>query len=62
MAYGCYYTSVAAIGNGFVEVSQTSKNVTLFGFDDDLSNKSISIGAVTTLIDLPNVTIIYHLN
>ena len=58
----CADTSVADIGNGFFKVSRTAINVTLVGFDDDLSKKSIPIEAASTDIDLQNVTIIDQIN
>ena len=48
MADGCADTSVAAIGNGFVEVSRTRRSVTLVGFDDDLSKKTVPIGSAVS--------------
>lgn len=62
MEYVCYKTSVAAIGNGFVEVSQTERKVTLVGFNNYLSKKSILIGAIDNSTNLPNGTILDHLN
>ena len=62
MADRCDDTTVAAIENGFVNVLRTAQMATLVGFDDDLSKKSISIGADITSINLPNDTIITHLN
>ena len=61
MADVCANTIVAAIVNGFVEVSSIYRNVTLIVFYDDLSNKFIPTGASKTDIDLPNVTIIAQL-
>ena len=58
----CADIIVAAIGNVFVEVSWTSRKVTLVGFDYDLSNKYIPIVAAATAIDLPNGAIIAQLN
>ena len=60
--YGCADTSVSAIGNGFVEFSGIESKVTFFGFDNNLSNKSIPIGTAATNIEFPNGTIIYQLN
>ena len=34
----------------------------MIGFDNDLSKKSILFGSDDTAIDLPNVTIISHMN
>ena len=62
MEYVCYKTSVAAIGNGFVEVSQTERKVTLVGFNNYLSKKSILIGAIDNSTNLPNGTILDHMN
>ena len=62
MSYGCADTSVAATGNGYVEVSQTARKVIMFVFDDNLSKRYITIGATTTAIGLLNVTLIDQLN
>ena len=62
MADGCTDMSIAAIGNGFVEVSKTDWTVTLVGFDDDLSKKEILIGVAAAAIDLPKKMIIIQLN
>ena len=55
-------TSLASIENGFVEVSQTERKVTLVVFGYDISDKSIPIGSDTNSINIPNVTIISKLN
>ena len=60
--YGCADTSISAIGNGFVEFSGIESKVTLFGFDNNLYNKSIPIGAAATNIEFPNGTIIDQLD
>ena len=60
--YGCADTSVSAIGNGFVGFSGIESKVTLFGFDNNLSNKSIPIGSAATNIEFTNGTIIDQLN
>ena len=62
MADSCADTSIAAIGNGFTEVSHSDKTVTLIGFNDDLSKKEVPIGSAATAIDLPRKTIIIQLN
>ena len=62
MVYGCVDTSVADIENGFVEVLWTAQKLTLVGFDYYLYKKSIPIGSSTTAIDLPDCTLIDHLN
>ena len=54
-------TSVAVTRNGFFEVSQTDRKVTLVVFDCELSKKFILIGDSKTTMDLPNGTSIYHL-
>ena len=41
MVDACDDTSVSAIGKRLVELSWTERKPTLFGFDYDLSNKSI---------------------
>ena len=55
--YNCAYTSVADIGDGFVDFSWTKITIALDWFDGDLSNKSIPIGAAATDIDLLNGTL-----
>ena len=55
-------TSVIAIGNSFVEVLWAAQNFALIIFDDDLSNKSIPIGASASAIDSPYGTLVAHLN
>ena len=55
-------TIVADILNCLVEVSQTVLKVTLVGFDDDLSKKSIPIVYAATAIYLPHDILIAHLN
>ena len=62
MEYSCYDTSVVDIGNGFVEFLWTARKSPLVLFDDDHSKTSIPIGAAATDINLPNGTIIDHLN
>ena len=52
--------SASDIDNGFLEVSCTERKLSLLVFGDDLSKKSIPIYA--TIFDLPNGTIIEHLN
>ena len=61
MAYECSKTSVSAIGNNFVEVSQTEGKVTLAEFDDDISKKSILVGYVATAVNLQNVNLLSYL-
>ena len=56
MADSCADTSIAAIGNGFAEISCSDKTVTLVGFNDDLSKKEVPIGSAATAIDLPRQT------
>ena len=48
MSDGCADTSVADIGNCFVEVSCAEKNITLVGFYDKLSKTIIPIGDTVT--------------
>ena len=55
MSHGYVYTSISGIGNGFIEVSLTKRNVALVGLDNDLSKKSIPIVAAATVIDLKMV-------
>ena len=62
MADSCADTSIAAIGNGFTEISHSDKTVTLVGFNDNLSKKEVPIGSAATAIDLPRKTIIIQLN
>ena len=62
MADSCADTSIAAIGNGFTEISQSDKTVTLVGFNDDLSKKEVPIGSAAAAVDLPRRTIIIQLN
>ena len=62
IADGCADTSIAAIGNGFKEISRLDKTVTLVGFNDYLSKKEIPIGSAAAAIDLPRRTIIIQLN
>ena len=52
MADGCADTSVADILNCFVEVPWNELKVTLVRFDDDLSKKSIPIGAAASAIEV----------
>ena len=59
---GCDDTSVAAIGNGFLEVLRTYIKVTLVGFDIFICKKSITIGALESEIDLPSGTEIAQMN
>ena len=54
MADRCADTSFSSIVNFVVRVLQTGLRITMVGFDDDLSNKSIIIRADTTAVDLPN--------
>ena len=61
MADGCSDTSVAAIVNGFVEILREKRKITLVGFDDDLSKKSIPIGSAVAVVYLPNGTLIANL-
>ena len=60
--YGCSDTIVVAIGNGFVEYSQTYRKFTLVLFDDDLSDRYILIRYTTTAINLSNVNIVSYIN
>ena len=53
---------ISVIGNGFVEISHNQSKVIYIGFDNNISNESIFIGAVDTFIDLPNGTILDHMN
>ena len=62
MADGCADTSIAAIGNGFVEVARTEQLITLVGFDKDLTKPNIPIGSAAAAVDLPTGTIIIQLN
>ena len=50
------------IVNFFVEVSHTQRKFILIGFDNDLSKKSNCFGSDDTTIDLPNSTIIAHMD
>ena len=59
---GCYYPSVAYIGNGFDGDYWNKGRVLLGGFDDKLSKKSIPMGASVIVIDLKNSTLIDNLN
>ena len=59
---GCASIIVEAIGNVFIKLLWTDRKTNLVGFYEDLFNKSITIGSNTTIIDLPNVTIIYQTN
>ena len=62
MIDGCADTSIAAIGNGFVEVSGTDRSVKIIGFDSDLAKYSIPIGSAVTSVDLPTGTIVIQIN
>ena len=62
MADGCADISIAAVGNGFREISRSDKTVTLVGFNNDLSKKEIPIGSAAAAIDLPRRTVIIQLN
>ena len=62
MADSCADTSIAAIGNGFTEISYSDKTVTLVGFNNDLSKKKVPIGSAAAAIDLPRKTFIIQLN
>ena len=62
MTYVCSKNIVSVIGNGFVEVSNTQIKFILIGFDNDLSKKSVLFGYTDTATDLPNGTIISHMN
>ena len=62
IADSCADTSIAAIGNGFTEISRTDKTMTLVGFNNDLSKKEVPIGLAAAAIDLPKKTIIIQLN
>ena len=62
MADGCADTCIAAIGNGFTEVSRTERTITLVGFDADLTKKDIPIGSAVTVIDLPRGPVAIQLN
>ena len=50
------HTSVDVTRNGFFEVLNPGRKVTLIFFDHDLSNKSILIGDSKVDMDLPNGT------
>ena len=62
MADSCANTSIAAIGNGFTEISHSDKTVTLVRFNDDLSKKKVPIGSAAAAIDLPRKTVIIQPN
>ena len=62
MAYCCTNTSASVIWNVFFQVSWNSWEVTLIWFDGGLSYIYISIEAAANYIELPNGTIISHLN
>ena len=54
------HTSVDVTRNGFFEVLNPGRKVTLIFFDHDLSNKSILIGDSKVDMDLPNGNPIDH--
>ena len=62
MSHGYVYTSISGIGNGFIEVSLTKRNVALVGLDNDLSKKSIPIGSDATFVYLPDGNLITKMN
>ena len=62
MVDGCADTSIAAIGNGFVEVSRLERTVNLIGLAKDLIKESVPIRSAAAAIDLPSGTIIIQLN
>ena len=62
MVDGCADTSIAAIGNGFVEISRSERTVSLIGMAKDLIKESVLIKSAAVSIDLPTGTIIIQLN
>ena len=62
MEYGFYDTSFASIGNGFVAVTYTDRKFTLVRVDNYLTKKYIPIGYFSTVVDSPNVIIMFQVN
>ena len=55
-------TSIAAIGNVFVEVSRLEMTVNLIGLANDLIKEDVPIGLAVAAIELPSGTITIQLN
>ena len=51
MVDGCADTCIAAIGNGFVEVSRSERTINLVGLANDLIKKDVPIKSAAAAVD-----------